>query len=103
MIVNAIHSKDGLMALINGAETLPQVISACEQMVTVLRLTKGLWVDLGYAYKGKDLANRCLHEVEAWQHKVPYNHRHQLDLRTMGDALRELVWEYHRLQHAREV
>jgi hypothetical protein len=59
-----VATKDKLLQRLNDAVTLEQRIEVTNEVLIALELTSGLWVDLKYAYKAKEIAERCRSVLE---------------------------------------
>lgn len=57
----AIDCKAYLLDLLNERDTETLLVNI-DRICLALPLTLGLWVELGYAYKGVDITDRCIDE-----------------------------------------
>ncbi len=55
---NAVQSKDKILELLNGEHTVKSFLNAANLIIDTLTLSFGMWVELQYAYKGREIALR---------------------------------------------
>lgn len=59
--MSAVAMKDNLLAMLS-VEDNDTLLDNIPRIVTALELTWGMWMELGYAYKGKEILERCILE-----------------------------------------
>lgn len=85
--MTAVAMKDNLLAMLNVndndalLENIPRITSALE-------LTWGLWAELGYAYKGNEILERCIVECNRQLGFCQHHKRVQRLQRIKADAMR---------------
>jgi|OM-RGC.v1.030897777 hypothetical protein len=57
--MTAIDTKDRLWQMLN-VDSNDEQLANVERVLDTLELTTGMWVELRYAYKGRELAQRCI-------------------------------------------
>ena len=71
--MNCIQTKDELLQIINGIDSVDDLYRVAETIVIpVLKYTHGLWKDLGYSYKAAEISDRmsdiCFRYLGTCQH-----------------------------------
>jgi hypothetical protein len=74
--MNAISTKDYFLRLLNEGDD-NKLIENIERIETALCMTMGLWVELNYAYKGAEIAERCVQLLGDISMKCGHWKRHQ--------------------------
>lgn len=92
--MSAIATKDHLLSLLNGANDIHELVSACEKITIVLANTLGFWQELRYCYKGKEIAERCVDELNHYMMTCQH-HKTLGMLAGHRDTLRALAELYH--------
>ncbi len=57
--MSAVAMKDNLLQLLSVDDT-DTLLTNVGRVIGALELTWGLWMELGYAYKGNEILNRCI-------------------------------------------
>ncbi len=69
--MSAVAMKDNLLQLLSVDDT-DTLLTNVGRVIGALELTWGLWMELGYAYKGNEILNRCIavcnQQLEHCQH-----------------------------------
>lgn len=95
--MNAVQVNQELRNLID-VEDHKTFIKNCERVLDVLRLTKGMWEELHYAYKAAEIANRVREEAQS----RGWNTNHHLQKNALEGIILEanvLAREFRQIQN----
>jgi len=95
--MTAVDTKNNLLALLNSASDVHELMTASETILIVLEHTEGLWYDAKYCYKASEIAEECRKRLDAYTTTCQHYKTHEKIAR-MRDKMRLLADRYHILQ-----
>ena len=84
---NAVNSKDRIIRELNEADTYEKFVETAPRIVAAIDLTIGLWIELGYLYKAKEIAQRVVQEANRYLGMCMHYSRITVLERIKGQAL----------------
>lgn len=57
---NAMDSKDGIWAILNKYDSVPEFCDQADRVMDALMITDGLWEELNYSYKAGEFAKHIV-------------------------------------------
>lgn len=96
-MTNAQTTKTILFALIDDPIDLYTLFKNCQTIVTILDHTAGLWTELNFAYKAKEIAERAIDALRNWETRTEH-HKTLAKIKAQIDTFNRLADNYHQLQ-----
>ncbi len=85
--MSAVAMKDNLLELLS-VEDNDTLLTNIGRIVSALELTWGMWMELGYAYKGNEILERCILECNRQLNDCQHYKRIRRIQALKNDALR---------------
>ena len=96
--MSALETKDRVLQMLNDAVSDSDYIAVAKDVIMILRVTLPMWVELRYAYKAAEIADRINDRLRAMQIETTNASRKAkleriaLDARTIVHAANEAQW-----------
>lgn len=97
--VDAVAVKDRMWSMLNGADDVMDFCKTAESVMLALKLTDGLWKELDYAYKAREIVTHIGSRLFAMSGTCQHHQTH-LKIESVKEEANRMALHFHNLQHA---
>lgn len=97
---SALESKDRLFKEVNEISSLPEFMLRSAMIGTALDMTQGLWAELGYAYKAKEILEALVLKLNQLENETE-NMLQIIQVKFARTIIEKQIEEFYQLQQER--
>lgn len=87
MTRNACDSKDGIWAILNQYDSVPEFCNQADRVMDALMITDGLWEELSYSYKAVEFARHIIEMCNRFEQGC----RHHMTIQRLAKT-KQVAW-----------